>query len=445
MSNALENQLKLASTINAKSFGATGNGSTDDTAALQAALTAATGGTLYLPKGNYRVSSGLTVPNRTRIVGDGPTNTLINYRTALTTANQLFDFDNVDNIHLEDIGLNCETGAGGRTTTAVLAQGDGGSVTEMLLRRVYITGFQQYGVRINTATYYTHLDGCRILSCSNSVANGGDGLTNAIAVSIGSPVNALRITNCRISSNDTAIDCNTTAKYSLVIQGCYFEQNGRASAPAAYDTITLYGWAAVQFVGNYVEANLTGTTTADSFLKLKACSGVQITGNLFAGSYAGVAKSKNLIGISTSCVGVVIDNNELQDPATLLVYVADGTSIASLRRNRYTFGGVVLTTYATIVARMTAALVELDVAHIAAVNTGVIGAAGNYQTNLTVAGVDTSRTLTVIATPQGNTAADWVFSAAPIATDTVRVMFYNIKGSNNTFNANVALRFLREG
>jgi hypothetical protein len=49
---------------NAKNYGAAANGSTDDTAAIQAAITAAQasgGGVVYLPHGNYKVSSTLTV------------------------------------------------------------------------------------------------------------------------------------------------------------------------------------------------------------------------------------------------------------------------------------------------------------------------------------------------------------------------------------------------
>lgn len=50
-------------TINAKAYGATGDGTTDDTSALQAAIDAvpSTGGTVLLPAGNYLISSALTI------------------------------------------------------------------------------------------------------------------------------------------------------------------------------------------------------------------------------------------------------------------------------------------------------------------------------------------------------------------------------------------------
>lgn len=55
----------------AKDFGVVGNGVADDTAALQAAITASPGRTLYLPKGKYKVTSTLLITDRNhRIVGD---------------------------------------------------------------------------------------------------------------------------------------------------------------------------------------------------------------------------------------------------------------------------------------------------------------------------------------------------------------------------------------
>lgn len=58
---------KLAEIVSIKDFGAVGDGSTDDTAAIQAALDASgsinsTGVVLFFPPGRYRVSSTLTIP-----------------------------------------------------------------------------------------------------------------------------------------------------------------------------------------------------------------------------------------------------------------------------------------------------------------------------------------------------------------------------------------------
>lgn len=59
--------------VSAKRYGAVGDGTTDDTAAIQAGLTALSGTNkyLYLTNGTYLISSALTVPTRTGLVGDG--------------------------------------------------------------------------------------------------------------------------------------------------------------------------------------------------------------------------------------------------------------------------------------------------------------------------------------------------------------------------------------
>jgi hypothetical protein len=62
-------------------FGATGNGSTDDTAAIQKAINAvstAEGGSLYLPTGTYNISAALSITtSNITLFGDGPNSTLI--------------------------------------------------------------------------------------------------------------------------------------------------------------------------------------------------------------------------------------------------------------------------------------------------------------------------------------------------------------------------------
>lgn len=54
--------------INVKDYGAVGDGTTDDTAAIQAAVTA---GNTFIPAGTYRITSTITIPSNRRIVGSG--------------------------------------------------------------------------------------------------------------------------------------------------------------------------------------------------------------------------------------------------------------------------------------------------------------------------------------------------------------------------------------
>ena len=64
----LEN--RFADVVNVKDFGAVGDGVTDDTAAIQAALNAATdGGTVYAPAGKYYCATSITIPRHVTFKG----------------------------------------------------------------------------------------------------------------------------------------------------------------------------------------------------------------------------------------------------------------------------------------------------------------------------------------------------------------------------------------
>lgn len=73
--------------LNAKAFGARGDGVTDDSAAIQRAIDAATadGGTVYLPPATYLVATPLVLKTRVRLCGD-----VEGKATLLTLANDLF-------------------------------------------------------------------------------------------------------------------------------------------------------------------------------------------------------------------------------------------------------------------------------------------------------------------------------------------------------------------
>lgn len=93
-------QDKLRQMINVKDYGAVGDGTTDDTAAIQAAIDefqgAGNGGIVYMPPGRYKITSNLTItwPNATsedsgneialRGAGSGLT-ILLDYRTSVST------------------------------------------------------------------------------------------------------------------------------------------------------------------------------------------------------------------------------------------------------------------------------------------------------------------------------------------------------------------------
>ena len=82
-------EAKLSETVSVKDFGAVGDGITDDTAAIQAAVNSLppAGGALYFPTGTYLVSSQITVNKPGVYFGDG---WATNIKTSSTTANTFF-------------------------------------------------------------------------------------------------------------------------------------------------------------------------------------------------------------------------------------------------------------------------------------------------------------------------------------------------------------------
>ena len=98
---------------NVKQFGALGNGSTDDTASLQAALTAASGGgSVFIPSGTYIISADLLVPSNCLIIGAGRSSIL---KAAAGTNANVLNLTSVSHVTISDIVID-----GNKANVAVL-------------------------------------------------------------------------------------------------------------------------------------------------------------------------------------------------------------------------------------------------------------------------------------------------------------------------------------
>lgn len=104
---------------NVKQYGATGNGSTDDTVAIQATIDACNtsgGGVVYLPNGNYKTSTTLNLKGsggvcRTRIVGDKNFLDGTVIRPTMTDGSACIEIDALQYWHIENIAISHNSGS----------------------------------------------------------------------------------------------------------------------------------------------------------------------------------------------------------------------------------------------------------------------------------------------------------------------------------------------
>lgn len=134
-------QDKLRESVSVKDFGATGDGTTDDTAAMQAAIN--TGKTVYVPAvaNYYKITSALTLNSNQRIFGDGVGSQI---RQVTSLANVLAATSKsgviVDNLHIYCVGTfsNYNTGSG------VILQ----SCSQSIVRECLISNHRGAGVNV---------------------------------------------------------------------------------------------------------------------------------------------------------------------------------------------------------------------------------------------------------------------------------------------------------
>lgn len=106
-------QSKLRDTISVKDFGAVGDGSTDDTAAIQAAVAAATGTItgfkIYFPVGVYKISATIDIGAKQNmfLIGDGSNTTVIQPTSGVTTVFKFGDLAGTSYQGINDLHIAC--------------------------------------------------------------------------------------------------------------------------------------------------------------------------------------------------------------------------------------------------------------------------------------------------------------------------------------------------
>jgi hypothetical protein len=171
-------------TYDVTSYGAKGDGNTDDTAAIQSTIDAAVannGGTIYLPRGTYVISDELVIGSNLTVKGDGRDTTTIKTEQqggGSQFPGSMITGTDVGNIHLEGfsmIGPGINSAAG---TMLYFDRSNAGNVPNITVESVFGEGFSGTAFAINTPIMcgFRNLKVQRVAGSGISMFNGGTSL-----------------------------------------------------------------------------------------------------------------------------------------------------------------------------------------------------------------------------------------------------------------------------
>ena len=198
---------KLQELVSVRDFGATGNGTTDDTAAIQGAINACltlSGGHLYFPAGTYKISAALVIPYSAnwRIWGASRGNTSI-VQSASNT--QIFNFTSDDTWGwtIEELTLTWATAQAATNTSSVAIYFNDSHVTPGGFWNIHIrrcnfnNGFRAIA---NNPALGAPIWGIHVSNCTFQGGMSGASVFISPTPQIGQP--RICIENCELDANN---------------------------------------------------------------------------------------------------------------------------------------------------------------------------------------------------------------------------------------------------
>lgn len=249
--------------FNVQDFGAVGDGSTDDTAAIQAAITACqtSGSSLYIPTGTYKTTSTLNITGKVIIFGDGNQSSIINFYSAATTNFAILislpDNSSAIGLDIGHIGINCNAGAAVGSGISMTTTATNSAFSQSTLHDIYIKNVT-IGIRLDGVIYMS--DFSRI-TVSGSVTQYGWYSLNSLSQTIYNSFTNLEVTNVGNSgyayymSVSASQLTNLTADACCYFTGFYSNLTGlfiegiTAATPATTTALTLVAINSAQNIG----------------------------------------------------------------------------------------------------------------------------------------------------------------------------------------------------
>ena len=303
-------QNKLRESVSVKDFGAVGDGVTDDTAAIQAAITyvSSVGGTVWLPRGTYKTTSAITITaSNVSFVGDGSGATIIN------------NTGTGDGLVLGDGSAQVI----GSTVGGFTLQGSASS-GRCVWGRIFTDSCTLTDIYTNSGSKGISLDSCyslRVVNCRvrSAVGNGieANAIThNTLFLGCKSQVNgghgfytdgcyAIAFIECNSEFN-TKDQININSGRGIRVENCYIE--GIMPTAGGYAGVQIVAADTVTVIGGLFDATQTGvsgTNGSGTYIKISgASSRVRFREYGFV-SIAGTQTHVNFGSSAANCEAVV--------------------------------------------------------------------------------------------------------------------------------------------
>lgn len=270
--NAIDGKInKNALVYNIKDFGATGNGSTDDYNNIKSAvdLLNTTGGILYIPIGNYKISHSIQITKPCIIMGTGDSSKLSPY-SSITC---LFDIQStlvtIENLNLENTG--------GLATRAIEVTNTNDD-TPIIFNNLYIALFTrgilwrdgtrciiQNCTMVSNTLAFESLNDCRNSVFTNLYTLGGSGI---LLGGNDSKAEGVEIINCYLFPGNNG-DVNSFAVkivsgLAITISNCILDQIVTGSAVVIDGANTRD----IHIKNCWIGANYNSTTTNYGILQI---------------------------------------------------------------------------------------------------------------------------------------------------------------------------------
>ena len=375
--------------LNALDFGAVGNGTTDDTVAIQAALTAGTAQKklVFLPAGTYRISDILYVEN-SGIIGEGKDSTNIAFYTSESIAG-------TGSFILRDFSVYISTWVSGTIPGGLVYpaghlistfEAENFLIDNLIVKQTDVRSFNiqnsDKGTISNCTVFNGNGDGIHIqlsrdIKVVNNTVYGMVDDDVSLTAENGGPAAAwpdlyrVIVTGNTFPSNDRARAIVVDGGYDVIISNNAITQNADNGLPAiGLSSATIYATRPtynINIIGNII-VKKTGSSFSNQCISIKgAIENVIIQANTFSSTTEGITfdnydnanTNKNiiindnqfidigqsiLVSENNSLQGIAITNNIFRNGAAdRQIYLKTGFGTASVLGNK--FNGAVANTF----------------------------------------------------------------------------------------------------